>query len=114
MKEERFLHPGRPPHQWGDQPGQKGSFRTSEENAGQKGSFRTSEENAAAGLMAASAVGRLHRWSAPPPGTPQPETHVRQCRRVLELGLWRSDLGRGLGLAVQKQPGGAEIYRDCT
>ena len=33
MKEERFPHPGNLLHWLGDQPGQKGSFRGSEENA---------------------------------------------------------------------------------
>ena len=33
VKEERFPHPGKPLHWWGDQPGQKGSFRVSEKSA---------------------------------------------------------------------------------
>ena len=31
-KEERFLHPGKRPHLWGDQLGQKESFRGSEKS----------------------------------------------------------------------------------
>ena len=32
VKEESFLHPGKPFQQWGDQPGQKGIFRASKDN----------------------------------------------------------------------------------
>ena len=32
VKEERFLHQGKPPHWQGDRPGQKVSFRASEES----------------------------------------------------------------------------------
>ena len=35
MKDERFPHLGKPLHQWGDQVGQKGSFRDSEDCSSQ-------------------------------------------------------------------------------
>ena len=33
LEEEMFLHPGKPPHWWGDWLGQKGSFKHLEERA---------------------------------------------------------------------------------
>ena len=60
MKEERFLHPGKPAHQQGDCLGQKKSFRASEENT------------------AARVEGELYRWSVLPRCTPQLETLIHQ------------------------------------
>lgn len=83
VEEEGFLHPGKPPHQR-DLPGRKGSFRASKENA------------------AARVEEKLYRWS-----WWQPETPVCQCGQgtCQNSGFQRSDLERGLRLAVQKQPG---------
>ena len=61
MKEERFLHLGKPPHWQVDLPGQKGSIRPSEENISSR-------------FAAARAEGELHRRSVPLPCTPQPDT----------------------------------------
>ena len=57
--EESFLHPGKPHHQWGDQPRQKRSFRGS-------------EERTTTGLWQAG--NSLHRHSMRPPCILQPET----------------------------------------
>lgn len=88
VKEERFLYPGRPPHR------QRGWL-------GQNGSFRASEENAAA-----RAEGALHRQAVSPSCTPPPETHTHRCRMGLGAETQASDIrpGRGLGMAMQKQP----------
>lgn len=57
----------------------------------------------------------LHRWSAPlrlPGPRHTPTGASRGCG--LELGLQRANLGTGPGLAVQKQPGGAASWCDCS
>ena len=60
----------------------------------------------------------LHRRWAPPPCTPQPETLICWCGwgLPLTLRLQRSDPGRGLGLAAQKQPkeAGLRQLRVCS
>ena len=96
VKEERFPHTGKSPH-WGDQ-------------LGQRGSFRALEKNAAIGLQRA-------KWR---------ETCTEgQCRPALpglrhssagagEAGCRGSGFGgqiwRGLGLAAWRQPEGARVW----
>ena len=99
MKEERFPHPGNPPHQLGDQPGQKGRFRGSEESAAiglqQAEQKETSTDGpghlAAHSSLRCASVGVHSGW-------------------VLKLGFQRTDLGRGLGLAAWRRPKGAGVW----
>ena len=87
--------PWKAPHWQGDQPRQKGSFRAS-------------EENAAAGFWQPEwrkdcTDGQGHR-----PAFPSLRNMITSVGWgwVLEFRLWRSDPGRKLGLAVQKQTRG--------
>ena len=61
VKKERFLHSGKPPPWWGDQPGQKGCFTCS-------------EESASTGLWQAEQ--RPAQMVVPPRCMPQPETRI--------------------------------------
>ena len=92
LKEERFRYPGKPPHRQRGWLGQKRSFRASEENAAAGGQQAEQRENATSGQCHRPAVLSLRCAS----------TGVGW---VLELGLQRCNPGRGLGLAVWKQPG---------
>ena len=92
VKEERNTHLGRPPNCWGDQPGQRGNLKAS-------------EKSAAAGLRRAKQR-ELHR-----PLVPCPRCHSLRCLGrgwALRLSLPRSIPGRGLGLAMWRQPEGLE------
>ena len=87
-KEERFLHPGKPPHRQGDGPGQKESFRASEEKTAAGLQQPKQREDCTVSQCCCLALPSLTNKSA-------------SAGRgwVLELGLQRSEPGRGLGLA---------------
>ena len=97
MKEERFPHPGSPLHQWGDQLGQKGSFRGSEESAA------TSLQEAEWRKTSTDSPGHL----AALPSLRGASVGMRGGL-VLKLGLQKTDVGRRLGLAAQRSPKGLE------
>ena len=89
MKEKRNPHPGKPPNQLGDQPRQR--------------DLKVTEKSAAAGLRRAK-QSESHTYLNHWPWTPQPE--MLRWVLALRLRLWRSGLGRGLGLAVWGEPKG--------
>lgn len=81
----------------------------SPDQQGHEGSSRDSEESAATRLWQEEQRVQ-HRWSLPPPCTSQPEiTSTGACRGwVLKLGLQWTELGRRLGLLLQRQSEGLE------
>ena len=89
MKEERFLHTGKPPH-W----------------RGLKGSFRALEESAAASLWQPEQRENCTDGQCRCPALPRVTCAGRGW--VLELRLRRLELGRGLGLAIWRQTGRLE------
>ena len=101
MKEEMFLYTGVSPHWQGDQPRQRGSFGVLEESA--TTGFQQPEQRETC------TDGQCHH-----PALPSLRCVSTIVGRdwVLKLGLWRSDLGRGLGLAVRKQPEEAGVWSD--
>ena len=103
VKEERFLYPGKSCHRWGDQPGQRGSFRASEKNTAT--SLQQSEQRKTCidSQYHSSALPSLRHLSAS-----TSEGWVRK------LGLQRSDPERGLGWAARKQPEGAGAWYNHT
>ena len=99
MKEERFLHPGKPLHWQGDQ-------------LGQKGSFRGLQESAAAGLQQAEQMEACTNGPCHRPALPSLRCAFAFVYGgwVLKLGLQRTDPGRGRGLAARRQPEGAGLW----
>ena len=92
MKEERFLHPGCP-HTCGEIGWDRGGFRALEENAAASLWQPKWRENCTDGQCHHPALLSLR--------------HTTTCAGggwQLELKLQSSELGRGLGLAVWKQP----------
>ena len=82
-------------------------------SAGTEGELQRLRGECSSRFVAATAERKLHRWSVQ---CCRPALTSLRCRStgaggnwVPELGLWRSDPGRELGLAVQKQPGAAGI-----
>ena len=68
----KVLHPGKSPHQRGDQPGWRGSLGGEHSNRFVEGKMESD----------------LHRWSVSPPCTPQPKTLVCQCGQGLGAEAW--------------------------
>ena len=101
--EERFLYLGKPSHWWRDQLGQKGSFRGSEESPA-TGLWQAGQsETCTGGLCHIPACPRLRQVSAGVHGG-----------WVLEHGVWRAEPGRGLLLAVRRQPEGMGVRSYIT
>ena len=99
VKEETFLHPGKHLHWRGDQLGQKGSFRGSEESA-TTGWWQAEQREM-------GTEDRCHLVAIPSPRC----MPTGVCRGwVLKLRLQRTARGRGLGLAAWRQTEGAGVY----
>ena len=86
VREEMFPHSGKPLQWLGDQPAHKGSFRGLEESAAASGQQLEQRENCTHDQGFCPAFPSLRHVSARVDGS-----------WVLELGLWRSEPGRGLG-----------------
>ena len=102
-EEERFLHPGKPPHQWGDQLGHKGNFRGSKESTATSLWQASQSETYTDGPRHSPARPSLRHVSATAGGG-----------WVLERGVWRADPGRGLLLAARRQPEGMGVRNSAT
>ena len=100
MKEERFSYPEKPQHWWGDHLGQKGSFR------GLEGSVEAGLQQAEQRETCTEDPCYLAAVPSPRHG---PASNTCEGR-LLKLGLQRTDLGRGLGLALRKQPEGPGVW----
>ena len=100
--EERLLHLGKAPHQRGDQLGQKGSLGGSEESPATSLWLSGQRETYTDGPCHSPACPSLRRVSTGAHGG-----------WGLERGVWRADLGRGLLLAVRRQPEGIGLRSSC-
>ena len=76
VKEERFPYPGRPLHQWGEQLGQKGSFRGLEDSV--TASLQQTKQRPAQRICATSC-------------SPQPKTCACWYVQGLKLGIQMTD-----------------------
>ena len=103
VKEERVPHPGNPLHQLGDQ-------------AEQTGNFRGSEESAAAGLQQTGQRETSIDTPGHLPALPSPRhMYAGTCgSQALKVGLQTTDPGRGLGLAMQREPKGTGVWSGHT
>ena len=91
MKKETFPHPGKAPHQRGDQPGQRGCFGDSEESAATSLQKAKRTETCTDGWYHHPTFPSLRCSSA---GTDR--------GWMLKLWLWRSDPGRGPRVGCRK------------
>lgn len=101
MKEEMFPHPGNTLNQPGDQLGQIGRFRGSEESTSK--------------LAAGRRQGDQHRGSVPITALPLPRYALAGAHRgwVRILGFQWTDLRRRLGLAHRYSLKGQECGTSC-
>ena len=97
------MHLGKPPHQWGD-------------HLGQKGSFGVLEESTATSLWQEGQTETYPNGPCHSPACPSLR-HVSirvNGGWVLKRGVWGADPGRGLRLAVRRQPVGTGVRSSAT